>query len=157
VLITNEFHEFCWFTISGTSDDEKASYGPKFIHIFIMSKTKGSHRQYDMRGWCGTKPGPIRATVGTTDPTSLAGRPGFGIFLKSIFNTCQLKLVRRVSNVGKWYYNKAWPPCQIKWPTNQTSGPPDTKLWPRHRLNPSINTLILFLVESGKKMRFSPL
>jgi hypothetical protein len=29
---------------------KKASYGPKSIHIFIMSKTRGSHRQYDMRG-----------------------------------------------------------------------------------------------------------
>jgi hypothetical protein len=30
----------------------------------------------------------------------LAGRPGFGAFLKSIFNMCQLKSARRVSNLG---------------------------------------------------------
>jgi hypothetical protein len=41
VLITNEFHEFCSSTIKGTSDDEKAPYGQKSIHILIMSKTRG--------------------------------------------------------------------------------------------------------------------
>jgi hypothetical protein len=39
--------------------------------------------------------------VGQAYPTPLVGRPGFGIFLKSVFNTCQLKSARRVSNVGK--------------------------------------------------------
>jgi hypothetical protein len=42
--ITNEFYEFFLSTILGTSDDGKASYGPKSLHIFIMSKTKGSLR-----------------------------------------------------------------------------------------------------------------
>jgi hypothetical protein len=31
-------------------DDGKASSRPKSIHIFIMTKIKHSHRQYDMRG-----------------------------------------------------------------------------------------------------------
>jgi hypothetical protein len=39
--------------------------------------------------------------VGSAGPTPLIGRPGLGIFLKSIFNTCQPKSARRVSNVGK--------------------------------------------------------
>jgi hypothetical protein len=29
---------------------EKASYGPKSMHIFNMSKIKHSHREYDTRG-----------------------------------------------------------------------------------------------------------
>jgi hypothetical protein len=41
---------FCLFTISGTSDDGKAPYGPKSMHIFNMSKITHSHREYDMRG-----------------------------------------------------------------------------------------------------------
>jgi hypothetical protein len=49
VLITNEFHKFCWFDLSLTSDDEKAPYGPKSIHILILSKTRGVHGQYDMK------------------------------------------------------------------------------------------------------------
>jgi hypothetical protein len=44
VPITKEFHEFYWSNISGTSDDEKASYGPKSIHIFLMFKTRASLR-----------------------------------------------------------------------------------------------------------------
>jgi hypothetical protein len=47
VLITNEFHEFCWSIISGTSNNGKAPYGPKTMYIFIMSKIRHSHRQYD--------------------------------------------------------------------------------------------------------------
>jgi hypothetical protein len=31
----------------------------------------------------------------------LVGRPGFGVFSKSIFDTCQLKSARRLSIVGK--------------------------------------------------------
>jgi hypothetical protein len=64
----------------------KASYGPKSIHIFIMSKSKGHHKQYDMRGQRGQ---------------SGAGRPRFGVFSKSTFTTCQAKSARRESKVGK--------------------------------------------------------
>jgi hypothetical protein len=63
VLITNEFHKFCWSIISRTSDDRKASYGPKSTHIFIMPETRGSHRQYDTRGRCCTNPEPSQAKV----------------------------------------------------------------------------------------------
>jgi hypothetical protein len=55
-----------------------------------------------------------------------------------------------------WCYHKAWPPDQVKWPASLTCGPPDPKLWPRHRLNPPINTLLLLPVESVKIVRFSP-
>jgi hypothetical protein len=156
VHITYEFHEFCWFTISGTSDDGKASYGPKFKHILIMTKTRGSHRQYDMRGRRGTKPRPSRAKVLPAGPTPLVGRPRFGIFSKSAFNACQLKSTRRVSNVGKAVPTKK-PPNQVKWPTGLTCGPPKPKLRPRNRHNPPINTLLLLPAEGVKKVSFSPL
>jgi hypothetical protein len=63
VPTTNEFHKFCWSTISGTSDDGKAPYEPKSMHTFIMSKIRHSHRQYDTREWRGTKHGLNRAMV----------------------------------------------------------------------------------------------
>jgi hypothetical protein len=72
-LITNELHELCWSTILGTSDDEKASYGPKSKHIFNMSKIRHSNKEYDTRGWCGTKAGPNREKLGwPAPPPSLA-------------------------------------------------------------------------------------
>jgi hypothetical protein len=153
VFITDKFHKFCWFTISGTSDDRKAPYGPKSIHMFIMSKTRGRNRQYDTRGRCGTKPEPSRAKVGPVGPTPLAGRPGFGIFSKSVFNTCQHKSVRRVTIVGK----VVLPQSLVAQPSQVASRPPEPKLRPRNQLNPPINTLLLLLTESVKKVRFSPL
>jgi hypothetical protein len=95
VLITNEFHEFYWSTITGTLDDEKTPYGPKSIHILIISKTRGVHGQYDTKRRRGTRPRPRWPKVG------LAGWPGPGVFPKTVFTTCQSKLVRVVSNVGK--------------------------------------------------------
>jgi hypothetical protein len=124
VLITNKFHEFCWFTFSGTSDDGKAPYGPKSIHILIMSKTRGVHGQYDMRGRRGTRFGPSRPKVGPVGPTPLASRPGPGAFPKAIFTMCQSKLVRRVSNVGKgveWLNLAIRPSCMVGWPDKWTS------------------------------------
>jgi hypothetical protein len=41
----------------------------------------------------------------------------------------------------RWCCHKACPPGQVKWPPGLTSGPPEPKLWPRHRFNPPINTL----------------
>jgi hypothetical protein len=67
LLLTSSM-SFCCFTILGTSDDRKALYGPKSIHIFIMSKTRGSHRQFDMRRRRGTKPGPNQTKVGRPAP-----------------------------------------------------------------------------------------
>jgi hypothetical protein len=101
VLITNEFHEFCWSTITGTSNERKVPYGLKSIHILIMSKTRGVHRQYDTKGQCGTRPGSGQPKVGPVGPTPLAGLPGPGIFPKTIFTRCQNKLLRGVSNVEK--------------------------------------------------------
>jgi hypothetical protein len=101
VSITNEFHEFCSSIISGTSDDRKAPYGPKSMHIFIMSKIRHSHKQYDMRKWCGIKHRLNRAKVWSAGHITLASQPCVGTFLKPVFTTCQSKLIRGVSNVGK--------------------------------------------------------
>jgi hypothetical protein len=124
VLITNEFHEFCWSTILWTSDNGKVLYGPKSIHILIMSKPRGVHRQYDMKGRCGTKPGPSWPNVGSAGPTPLASRPGPGTFPKTIFTTCQSKSVRGVSNVGnavEWLNLAVGPICMATRPDKWAS------------------------------------
>jgi hypothetical protein len=66
-----------------------------------MSKTRGVHRQYDTKGQCGTRLWPNRPKVGPAGPTPLGGQRGPGVFPKTVFTTCQFKLVRGVSNVGK--------------------------------------------------------
>jgi hypothetical protein len=65
-----------------------------------MSKTRGVHRQYDMKGRHGTRLGPSRTKVGPAGPTPLARRPGPGVFPKTVFTTCQRKSINGVSNVG---------------------------------------------------------
>jgi hypothetical protein len=156
MLITNELHEFCWSTISGTSDDGKASYGPKSIHIFNMYKIRYSHREYDMRGWCGTKPEPNRAKVGATGPTSLpAGRPGVGAFSNFTLPTCQGRSVHGVSNAQSQCSHETWLPSHPSWPPDLTSGPLEPHFRPKHWLNLPINTPILLLTEGVKKVRFS--
>jgi hypothetical protein len=87
--------------ISGTSDDGKAPYGPKSIHILIMSKIRGVHGQYDVKRQCDTRPRPSRPKVGPAGPTPFSGRLGPGAFPKTVFTMCQSKLIRGVSNVGE--------------------------------------------------------
>jgi hypothetical protein len=128
VLITNEFHEFCWFTISETSDDGKASYGQKSMHIFIMSEIRHSHRQYDTRGWCGTKHGLNRAKVGLAGPTSLVDWPGFDVFSKTVSYTCQERSVEMVSDAwNRWCLTRfvGWPHVR---PAGRPSAPKCLKL-----------------------------
>jgi hypothetical protein len=143
VLITNEFHKFCWSTILGTSDDGKASYGPKFMHIFNMSKIRHSHREYDTKGWCGKKPGPNWANVGPAGPTSLAGRPGVGPFSNSSLPMCQGRSVLGASNTQSQCGQETWPPDHPSWQPSLTSGPLEPHFQPKHRLNPPINTPVL--------------
>jgi hypothetical protein len=45
---------------------------------------------------------------------------------------------------------------QVAWPAGLTSGPLVPNLRPEHGLTPPINTTVLPLVESVKKVRFSP-
>jgi hypothetical protein len=59
------------------------------MHIFIMSKMRHSHRQYETRGRCGTKPGPSRGKLVPAAPTFLASRLEFGVFSKTVSYTCQ--------------------------------------------------------------------
>jgi hypothetical protein len=54
-----------------------------------------------MKGRRGTRSGPSRPKVRPDGSTPLAGRPGPGVFPKTVFTTYQSKSVRGVSNVGK--------------------------------------------------------
>jgi hypothetical protein len=100
VPVTNDFHEFCWSTISGTLDDRKTPHGTKFMHIFIMYKIRHIHIQYDTRKWRGIKHRLNRAKVWPAGHITLADRPCVGTFPKIVFTTCQSKSVGGVSNVG---------------------------------------------------------
>jgi hypothetical protein len=153
VLITNEFHEFCRFTISGTSDDGKTSYGLKSMHIIIVSKIRHSHRQ--VRGWHGTMSGPNRAKVGLAGPTSLAGRPGFGIFFENHF----IHVSREVGGVGQWR-PKSVKAEKVDWLATCTAGRPSAP----NRLKLMVEILLTFYKyphpisprhRSVKKVRFS--
>jgi hypothetical protein len=66
-----------------------------------MSKTKGVHGQYDMKGRRGIRPRPSRPKVGSDGHTPSAGRSSPGVFPKTVFTTFQSKSVRGVSIVGK--------------------------------------------------------
>jgi hypothetical protein len=141
--------------ISGTSDDGKAPCGPKFMHIFKMSKIRHSHREYDMRRSCGTKPGPNRAKVGPANPPSLADWLGVGAFLNSALSTCQGMLVHGASNAQSWGGQETWLADHLSWPDGLTSRPPEPHFWTKPRLNPPINTPVLLPTKSVKKVRFS--
>jgi hypothetical protein len=155
VLITNEFYKFCWSTILGTSDDGKAQYGPKSMHIFIMYEIRHSHRKYDMRKWCGTKHGLNRAKVWPTGHITLVVRPCVGIFPKIILSTCPAEAVLKVSNAQRQCKEETWPPCQVAWPVGLTSGPPMPNLWPEHHLTPPINTTVLPRQKVWRKWGFA--
>jgi hypothetical protein len=150
VLITNEFHKFCWYTVSGTSDDKKAPSGPKSMHIFIMSKIRHSHRKHDMRKWCGTKHRLNRAKVCPAGHITLVGRPRVAAFPKIVLSTCPVEAVLKVSNVERRCKEETWLP-------GLTSGPHAPNQWLEYRLTPLINTTVLPPAESMKKVRFSPL
>jgi hypothetical protein len=157
VLITNEFHEFYWSTILGTSDDGKAPYGLKSMHIFIMSKIRHSHRQYEMRKWRGTKYGLNWAKVWPAIHITLAGWPCVGAFLKTILSTCPAEAMLKLSIVQRLCKEETWLPGQVAWLADLASGPHVPNLRPEHCLTPKINTTMLVLAESVKRVRFSPL
>jgi hypothetical protein len=155
VLITNEFHEFCSSTISGTSNDEKAPYGSKSMYIFIMSKISHSHRKYDTRKWYGIKHGLNRAKVWPTGHITSVGHSCVGGFLKIVLSTCLAEAVLKVSNAQRRCKEETWSPGQVAWLVGLTSGSHTPNLRPEHRLTP-INITVLPLAESVKKVRFSP-
>jgi hypothetical protein len=157
MLITNKFHEFCWFTISGTSDDGKASYGPKFIHIFIMYKPRVVTDNMTWGDDVAQSPGSAEPKWGRLAPPPWPAGEGLTCFRNPI--SPHVKLSRQEEN-PKWERRcsyKTWPPGHLCHPTGLTSGPPKPQLWPRHRLNPLINTPMLLLTKGVKKVRFSPI
>jgi hypothetical protein len=154
MLITNEFYKFCWSNISRTLNVGKAPYGPKSMHIFIMSKRRHSHRKYDTRKWRGTKHGLNRAKVCPTGHITLAGQRCVGAFSKTVLSTCPAEAVLKVSNAQMRCKEETLPPGQVAWPADLISGPPASNLQPEHHLTP-INTTVLSTIESVKKVRFS--
>jgi hypothetical protein len=66
-------------------------------------------------------------------------------------------VVLKVSNAKRWCKEETWLPGQVAWPVGLTSETHAPNLWLEHCLAPPINTTVLPLAESGKKVRFSPL
>jgi hypothetical protein len=120
------------------------------MHIFIMSKIRHSHRQYDMRKRCGTKHRLNRAKVWLVGHITLADRPCVGAFSKTILSTCQAEMVPKASSAQRWCKEETWP-------AGLTSGPHTPNHWPQHHLTPPINTMVLPPAEGVKRVRFSPL
>jgi hypothetical protein len=125
------------------------------MHIFIMSKIRHSHRQYDTKKWRGIKHGLNRAKVWPVGHITLAGRPCVGAFPKTVLSTCLTEAVLKVSNAQRWFKEETWPPGQVAWPVGLTKGPHAPNLRPKYHLTPPINTTMLPLAESVKKVRFS--
>jgi hypothetical protein len=107
VLLIYHFRNIRWW---------KISYGLKSMHIFNMSKIRHSHRECDMRGWCGTKDRTNRAKVGLIGPTSLASRPGVGAIMNSALAMCQWRSVHGISD------------AQSQWRPSWEAGRPHARL-----------------------------
>jgi hypothetical protein len=88
--------------------------------------------------------------------TSLASWPWIGAFPKTILSTCPKEVVLNVSNAQWWCKEETWLPGQVAWPTGLTSEPHTPNVCPEYRLTPPINTTMLLVAESLKKVRFSP-
>jgi hypothetical protein len=144
VLITNEFHKFCWSTILGISDDGKASYVPKSMHIFNMSKIRHSHKKYDTRGWCGTKFEPNWVKVGSASQGLASFQTLLCQCVKKGWRTghqmlkvgAAMKLGRPATLAGR----SAW---QVL--------PPEPHFQPKRQLNPPINTPVLLPEDVWRK------
>jgi hypothetical protein len=86
---------------------------------------------------------------------TLASRPCIGAFPKIVLSTCPKEVVLNVSN-AQWRCKKeTWPLDQVAYPAGLTSGPHVSNIRLEHRLTPPINTTVLPLAESVKKVRFS--
>jgi hypothetical protein len=94
-------------------------------------------------GWPATSPWPAGQCVGS--------------FTKNVLSTCPEEVVLKVSNAQGQCKEETWPPGQVTWPADLTSEPHAPNLWLEHCLTPPINTTVLPLVESVKRVRFSPL
>jgi hypothetical protein len=127
------------------------------VHIFILSKTRHSHRQYNTRKRHGTKHGLNRPKVCPACHFTLASRPCVAAIPKPILSTCLAEAVLKVPNTQRWCKEETWPPGQVAWSPGLTSGSHASNLWPQHRLAPPMNNMVPPPVESVKRVRFSPL
>jgi hypothetical protein len=83
--------------------------------------------------------------VWPTGHITLAGWPCVGTFQKTILSTYPKEAVLK----------ETWPLGEVAWLAGLTSGPHAPNLQPKHRLTLPINTIVLPLAESVKKVRFS--
>jgi hypothetical protein len=81
----------------------------------------------------------------------VAGRPAASPAM------CPADAVLMVSNAQRRRKEETWPLSQVAWPTVLTSGPHVPNIQPQHCLTTPINTMVLPLAESVKRVRFSPL
>jgi hypothetical protein len=79
----------------------------------------------------------------------VAGRPCVGAFPKTTLSTCPAEAVLKVSNAQRQCKEETWSAVL----TTKRHTP---NLWLEHPLTPPINTTVLSLAESVKKVRFSP-
>jgi hypothetical protein len=93
--------------------------------------------------------------VWTAGHITLAGWPCVGAFPKTILSTCPAEVVLKVSIAHRRCKEETWLPGQFAWLAGLTSGPHVPNLRPEHCLTPPVNTTVLLLAESVKKVRFS--
>jgi hypothetical protein len=102
-------------------------------------------------------PGPAEPKWGRSAPPPWPAGQGLVSFRNPSSTCVNLSGQERYPMWERWCYHKVWLLSHVKWPADMTSRPPEPKLWPRHWLNPPINTILLLRAESVKKVRFSPL
>jgi hypothetical protein len=86
---------------------------------------------------------------------TLAGQPSVDTFPEIVLSTCPEEAVLKVFNAQGQCKEETWPPGQVAWLADLTSGPHVPNLRPEHCLNPPINTPVLPQAESVKRVRFN--
>jgi hypothetical protein len=103
------------------------------MHIFNMSKIRHNHREYDTRGWFGTKPGPNRDKM---RPASQVFAPFQILFCQHVMEGwCTgypMPKVGSAMKLGRSATLADRPAWQVP--------PPEPHFQPKHQINPSINT-----------------
>jgi hypothetical protein len=89
-------------------------------------------------------PGPAEPKWGRLAPPPWPVSLGLASFWNLSSTHVNLSRQKGYPTSEMWWCHKAWPSGQVKWSAGLTSGPPEPKLQPRHRLKPLINTLLLF-------------
>jgi hypothetical protein len=83
--------------------------------------------------------------------------PFVGAFPETVLSMCLEEVMLMVSNAQRQCKEETLLPGQVAWLADLTSRPHAPNLQPEHRLNPPINTPMLPLATSVKRVRFSPL